>query len=157
VAREVIVILDRESNIQWALKTLLEDEGCIVLSVNTVERVMKGFSEFEISALITEYRVDHSSTVEMVRRIKLDFPEVYIMMLTDCLLKENEYEEAIEAGVDDLFFKPVSMKKVMLHLRKGLNQRNVLRQRNRLKSEMNQNEEREDEPKDRRAKGALLA
>jgi DNA-binding response OmpR family regulator len=50
-------------------------------------------------------------------------------MLTNTELLENEYEEIIDAGVDDYFLKPLSNKKVLLHLRKGLMQRNLFIQR----------------------------
>jgi DNA-binding response OmpR family regulator len=58
-------------------------------------------------------------------------------MLTDKELDEEEYEEIIDAGVDDYFLKPLSGEKILLHLRKGLRQRNISLQKKRLEQELN--------------------
>jgi DNA-binding NtrC family response regulator len=138
MARETIVILDPELNTQWPLKTFLENEDYNVVPVNTVEKARKKFSEFEISGLITEYWINHSSTLETVRGFKKVFPEAYVMFLTQGEIKESEYEEIIDAGADDFFLKPFPAKKILLHLRKGLKQRQNLLQKKRLADELKQ-------------------
>jgi DNA-binding NtrC family response regulator len=134
--KETIVILDPESNTQWPLKTFLENEEFNVIPVNTVEKALKKFSEFEVSGLITEYWINHSSTLEAIRGLKKAFPEAYVMMLTNGELQENEYEQIISAGADDLFLKPFSITRILLHLRKGLIHRQNLMQKKRLAEEL---------------------
>jgi DNA-binding response OmpR family regulator len=136
MSRETIVILDPELNTQWPLKTFLENENYNALPVNTIEEARKKFSEFEVSGLITEYWINHSSTLETVRGFKKTFPEGYVMLLTHGDIRESEYEEIIDAGVDDLFLKPFPVKKILLHLRKGLKQRQNLLQKRRLADEL---------------------
>jgi len=137
--KETIVILDPELNTQWPLKTFLEIEDYNVISANTIEKARKTFSEFEVSGLITEYWINHSSIPETVRGFKKAFPEAYVMLLTHREIKEREYEEIIDAGVDDFFLKPFSAKKILLHLRKGLRQRENLLQKRRLADELKRN------------------
>ena len=134
--RETIVILDPELNTQWPLKTYLENEDYNALPVNTIEEARKKFSEFEVSGLITEYWINHLSTLETVRGFKKAFPEAYVMLLTQGEIRENEYEEIIDAGVDDFFLKPFPVKKILLHLRKGLKQRQTLLQKRKLADEL---------------------
>ena len=134
--KETILILDKDLHIQWTLKTSLENERYIVVSVNSIERVLRSFSEFEVSGFITEYWIGHSNSVEMLREIKNTYPWLYVMMLTDADIMENEYEEIINAGVDDFFLKPISTKKLLLHLRKGLKQRRTFLEKNRLEQEL---------------------
>lgn len=136
--RETIVILDPESNAQWPLKAFLENEDYNVIPVNTIEKARKKFSEFEVSGLITEYWINHSSTLETIRGFKKAFPEGYVMLLSNGELKENEYEETMDAGADDFFLKPLSIKRILLHLRKGLKQRQNLLQKKRLADKLNQ-------------------
>jgi DNA-binding NtrC family response regulator len=138
MSKDTIVILDPETNTQWPLKTFLENEEYNVVPVNTIEKALKKFSEFEVSGLITEYWINHSSTLEAVRWFKKTFPEAYVMMLTNGELQENEYEEVIKAGTDDLFMKPFSIKRISLHLRKGLKQRQNLIQKKRLAEKLSQ-------------------
>ena len=137
--KETIVILDPELNTQWPLKTFLENEDYNALPVNTVEEARKKFLEFEVSALITEYWINRSSTLETVRGFKKAFPEAYVMLLTHGEIKESEYEEIIDAGVDDLFLKPFPVRKILLHLRKGLKQRQNLLLKRRLADQLKHN------------------
>jgi DNA-binding NtrC family response regulator len=136
--KETILLLDREPNIQWTLKTFLEGEKYVVQTVNSIEGALKSFKESKISALITEYWIDDSSTLETIRVFKRIFPESYVMVVTCDTIKESEYEEILKTGVGDFFTKPVSSQKILLHLKKGLKQRNLLLQKNRLEQELNQ-------------------
>jgi DNA-binding response OmpR family regulator len=97
---------------------------------------MPTFSEHEVACLITEYWIDHFSTLELVRSLKKRFPETYVMMLTSKELSEEKYKEILNAGVDDLFKKPFSPGKIFLHLKKGLRQRSLFLQKRELEQEL---------------------
>ncbi len=138
MSKETILILDKEFHTQWTLKKVLESEKYIVLAVDTAERALQGFQEFEVSALITEYRIDYISLAEMIRELKKGFPELYVMMLTHENLEEKEYKKIMKAGIDDFFLKPVSSEKILIHLKKGLKQRKIYLEKKRLQQELNQ-------------------
>jgi DNA-binding response OmpR family regulator len=116
----------------------LESEKYIVLAVDTIERALQNFQEFEVSSLITEYRIDHTNTPEIIRELKKNFPELYVMMLTHENLEEKEYKKIMSAGIDDFFLKPISSEKILIHLKKGLRQRKILLQKIRLEQKLNQ-------------------
>lgn len=134
---ETILLLDKEDYIQWTLKTLLESEGYIVVAVNTIEKALRNFMEFKVSALITEYRIDQNRTLEIIREYKKMFPETYVMILTNNEVVEKEYEEIMNAGVDDFFLKPFLATKILLHLKKGLKQRGIYLYKNQVEKELN--------------------
>ena len=136
MSKETILILDKESNIQWTVKTLLENEKYIVIGVNSIDRALQNFSEFEVSGLITEYRIDQTHTLDTIKSVKSRFPETYVMMITDDNLREDEYEEIMNVGVDDCFLKPIPVKKILLHLRKGLMQRSICLQKRRIEEQL---------------------
>jgi response regulator RpfG family c-di-GMP phosphodiesterase len=138
MSKETILILDKEFHNQWTLKTILESEKYIVLAVDTIERAIQNFQEFEVSSLITEYRIGHSHTPEVIRELKKNFPELYVMMLTHENLEEKEYKRIMSAGIDDFFLKPISSEKILIHLKKGLRQRKILLQKKRLEQRLNQ-------------------
>jgi DNA-binding response OmpR family regulator len=138
MARETILILDKEAHTQWTLKAFLENEKYIVLGVDTIERALQCFREFEVSALITEYWIDHTNPVEIIRELKKDFPELYVMMLTHENLEEKEYKRVVKAGVEDLFLKPLSTEKILLHLKKGLKLRKIYIQKRYLEQKLSQ-------------------
>jgi DNA-binding NtrC family response regulator len=136
MSKETILILDNERYIQWTLKNLLEGEEYTILPTDSIGTVMPTFSEHEVACLITEYWIDHFSTLELVRSLKKRFPETYVMMLTSEELSEEKYKEILNAGVDDLFKKPFSSGKIFLHLKKGLRQRNLFIQKRQLEQEL---------------------
>jgi DNA-binding NtrC family response regulator len=138
MSKETILILDKEFHTQWTLKTILESEKYIVLPVDTIERALQNFQEFEVSGLITEYRIDHAHAPEIIREIKKSFPELYVMMLTHENLEEKEYGEIMSSGIDDFFLKPISSEKILIHLRKGLRQRKLLLQKKHLEQRLNE-------------------
>ena len=138
MSKDTILILDKEFHTQWTLKTVLESEKYIVLAVDTIHRAVQNFREFEISGLVTEYRVDHSATLEMVRELKRSFPELYVMMLTYENLEEKEYRRIMNSGIDDLFLKPISVERILIHLKKGLRHRRILIQKKRLEERLNE-------------------
>ena len=137
MSKETILILDKEFHTQWTLKTILESEKYIVLAVDTIERAIQNFQEFEVSSLITEYQIDNAHTSEIIRELKKNFPELYVMMLTHENLEEKEYKKIMSAGIDDFFLKPISSEKILIHLRKGLRQRKILIQKKRLEQRLN--------------------
>ena len=134
--KETILILDKENHTRWVLKALLENEKFIVIAVDTIERALQNFSEFQVSGLITEYRIGRATTLDTVRELKSRAPEAYVMMLTADELTDKEYEQAISAGVDDYFVKPFPSSKILVHLGKGLKQRSVLLQKRRQEEEL---------------------
>ena len=136
MAKETILILDTDKHVTWTFKTLLEREEYPVIIADTIERALDNFSEFQVSGVITEFRIENVRTLEAIRRLKEIFPETYVMMVTDEATKEEEYTEIFNAGVDDFFLKPISIKKILLHLEKGLRYRSLLIEKNRLEREI---------------------
>ena len=124
MAKETILILDTDKNVTWTLKTILENENYPVVITDTIDGAMKGFSEFQVSGFITEYWIKNVRTLDTIRKLKGMSPEAYVMMITDKDTKEEEYEEVLHSGVDDFFLKPMPIKKILLHLKKGLRYRN---------------------------------
>jgi DNA-binding NtrC family response regulator len=136
MSKETILILDKESHTQWTLKALLESEGYVVHAAGSVERALENFKECEVCSLIAEYRIDESHTPEIVRDLKKEFPELYVMMLTHENLKEEEYNRIISSGIDDFFLKPTSSEKILTHLRKGLSNRKMLLRKKQLEQRL---------------------
>jgi DNA-binding response OmpR family regulator len=138
MTKETILILDKELNTQWTLKALLESEKYIVLTVNTIEKALRNFREFEVSGLVTEYWIGNSNTIGIIRELKKEFPELYVMMVTDEDIGEQDYSKIMNLGVDDFFLKPFSSEKVLIHLKKGLRQRKTYLQKKKIEQELNQ-------------------
>jgi len=136
MSKERILILDEEANTQWTLKELLEGEDFSVIPVNSINQALESYRENDFGGLITECRVNQSTTLNVIGEFKKSFPEAYVMMLSHGEVQEGEYEEFINAGVDDFFYKPTAFKKLLLHLKKGLGHRRDLLLKNELEQDL---------------------
>lgn len=123
MSKETILILNKECRDSSHLKTFLEKEKYIVLPVNTINRLLTNFQEFEVSGVIIDLNVDHFYLFEIIKKIRERFPKLYVMMMADGKIGEKEHQQVIEAGVQDFFVKPMSYEKILFHLKSGLKQR----------------------------------
>jgi DNA-binding response OmpR family regulator len=123
MSKETILILNKERGDPSHLKTFLEKEKYIVLPVNTIDRLLTNFQEFEVSGIIIDLNVDHLYLFEIIKKIRERFPELYVMMMADGKIGKKEHQKVIETGVDDFFVKPMPYEKILFHLKSGLKQR----------------------------------
>lgn len=117
---KALIILDPEEHNRWVLRTLLEGEGYKVFCAATIDEALKIFAEYKFHGLISEYWIGHNSSLEVIKKFKELSPEGYVMILANDDVNENEYQEMINAGVDDFFIKPFPTRRIILHLQKGL-------------------------------------
>ena len=136
MSKERILLLEEEANAKWTQKALLEGEDFQVIAVDSIDQALRGLGEGEFGGLITEYRINQSSSLPVIREFKKAFPEAYVMMVSHMDVRETEYEESINTGVDDFFQKPISFNKLLLHLGKGLSRRRELLAKKELEEEL---------------------
>jgi DNA-binding NtrC family response regulator len=136
MSKERILLLEEEPNALWTEKALLEGEEFQVIAAASLDRAFQSLKEGEIGGLITEYRINQSSTLPLIREFKKAFPAAYVMMLSYREIQEGEYKDSITAGVDDVFQKPIPFGKFLLHLEKGLSHRRELLRKKELEEEL---------------------
>lgn len=131
-----ILILEEDLHLRWILKTFLENKGFSIIVSDTIEKALEIISRVKISIFITEFWVDHSNTLEIIKKLKETSPQIYVLLNTNQIIDEKEYQQIIDAGVDDLFEKPFSFDKMMIHLKKGSKKRPIIRVKNRLEKDL---------------------
>jgi DNA-binding NtrC family response regulator len=134
--RDSILLLDDDLHILWTLKTFLESEGYAVYTTDSIEASKNLIAEGGASVFITEYLVQNNNTLGVIRTFKEKFPEAYVMVITNNQVTEGEYAQIINSGVDDVFLKPFPNNKILIHLEKGLKQRNLFLKNKRLEEEI---------------------
>ena len=115
-----ILLLEGKRNILWPSKTFLEERGYDVHTAQSQKEAIDQIGHQHFSALITEYIVEGSTTVNIVRQVKSVNPESYVLLLTNVNLDRKAHEEVIAAGVDDYFVKPFPLEKILMYLEKGM-------------------------------------
>lgn len=120
MGRKTVLIAESDENILNIYKTFLEVGGYTVKTAQTKDDLLSMILKGDFAALITEYEIDNTITLEIFRKLKRNFPHIYVMMITRAIIDLDIYMEVIKSGVDDLFMKPFSVEKMLVHLQKGL-------------------------------------
>jgi DNA-binding response OmpR family regulator len=119
--QETILILEEDLQLQWILKTYLENKGFKIIVHDTIEKVREYFSKEKVAVFITtEYWDNQTQLLEIIKQLKADLPKVYIMLISYRIMNEKEYENFLVAGVDDFLEKPFSLSKIPMLLNKKL-------------------------------------
>jgi len=115
-----VLLLEGRTNILWSSKTFLEERGYDVHTARSQKEALYQIGRQHFSALITEYIVEGSTTLKIVKQVKNANPESYVLLLTNVNLDRKAHKEFMAAGVDDYCIKPFPLEKILEHLEKGM-------------------------------------
>lgn len=126
MAGEKILLLDTEKNVLLAYQAILQEEGYLVDTATTEQEALEKIAETNFYVLITELYLKNRVTTGLIKQVKQNYPDIYIIMITATSLNPESYEKIIATGVDDYFTKPFSPKALLANIKKGLQRRQVL-------------------------------
>jgi PleD family two-component response regulator len=86
-------------------------------------------SSQQYAVFITEYFSPFEDICRLIQWLKHQSPETYMIMLTHADIDKTTYEVLFEIGIDDLIFKPYPPDRILVHIRKGIRQRNLIRRK----------------------------
>ncbi|MDI7259204.1 MAG: response regulator [Thermodesulfobacteriota bacterium] len=129
-----ILIVDPFKNIQNAYQMVLEAEKFEVDIASGPEEANGFWKRGQYSVIITEYCPPDEMIDELIRMVKREHPETYMMMVTQSLIEESLYEKYFTLGLDDFILKPFSPERILVHIRKGLRMRDLILQKKELES-----------------------
>jgi PleD family two-component response regulator len=121
-----ILLVDPFRNLVHAYRMVLEGHRYLVETARNLEEAVQKLSIRPYSVILTEYFPPFEETYLMIQRAKQTYPETFIVMVTNAIVDEIAYEKLFDAGLDDIIFKPYSPEKILVHLKKGLRQRDLV-------------------------------
>jgi len=121
-----ILLIDPFKNLLNAYRFILEEESYSVETALTLKDAFELFKIREYSVIITEYIPPFETTDSMIEWVKKKTPETYIIVVSNAFIDEKTYEKLFAIGVDDFILKPYSPDKILVHIKKGLKQRDLI-------------------------------
>ena len=121
-----ILLIDPFKNLLNAYRLILEEEDYRVETALNLKEAYQLFSKSKYSVVITEYVPPVETTDYMIRWMRKNSPETYIIMVTNATIDEQTYEKLFANGVDYMILKPYSPEKILVHIKKGLRQRDLI-------------------------------
>jgi diguanylate cyclase (GGDEF)-like protein len=121
-----ILLIDPFKAILNAYRMVLEHEEYLVETSENLEEAFRRFSIKQHSVIITEYLLPSEDTHRMIQWVKRNSIGTYIIMVTNVTIDESEYETLFDVGLDDLILKPFSPRRILVHIKKGLRNRELI-------------------------------
>jgi PleD family two-component response regulator len=132
MASDWILLLDPFRNLLNAYRMILEEEKYSVETALNLEEAYQLFGKRQYSVVITEYCPPFEETDDMIHWVKKNAPETYIIIVTNASIDEKMYDNLFTIGVDDFIPKPYSPERILVHVKKGLRQRDLILRQQKL-------------------------
>lgn len=126
MTKHSILLVDPFKNLVNAYQIILRDEGYCVDSALNLDEAYSSVKKREYAIIIIEYIYPHEATEGFIKKIKEDFPATYILMIANATIDEKTYERLFSVGVDEFILKPYSADRIIVHIKKGLRQRDLI-------------------------------
>jgi len=121
-----ILLIDPFKNLLNAYRIILEEEEYLVETALNLKEAYELFRRKQYSVIITEYCPPFDTTDYMIQWVKKNNPETYIIIVTNAIVDEETYKKLFTIGVDDFILKPYSPERILVHVKKGLKQRELI-------------------------------
>ncbi len=127
-----ILLIDPFKNLLNAYRMILEEEKYLVETAGTIEEAYLLFGKRSYSVILMEYLAPFEPFQKMIQWLKEKSSETYIMVVTNATVDEKTYARLFDIGVDDFILKPYAPQKIIIRIKKGLRQREVIAKVNQL-------------------------
>ena len=121
-----ILLVDPFKNLLNAYRMILEEEKYSVETALNLEEAYQLLAKRRYSVVITEYLAPFDATDDMIERVKKDSPETVVIIVTNARIDEKRYDKLFAIGVEDFIQKPYSPERILIHVKKGLRQRDLI-------------------------------
>jgi len=128
-----ILVIDDEKNIQVSLASILQDEGYKTFFAASGEEGIEKFKNIKPDGIFLDIWLPGIDGLETLQRILAIDPNQIIIMISGHG-NISTAVRAVKQGAYDFLEKPLSLEKVMLVLKRGLDFRQVLDENVRLKT-----------------------
>jgi len=101
------------------LKTYLEEMGCQVTATSNGAEAWESFDSAPTRLIVSDWLMPAVDGLEFCRRVRArpDTDYTYFIMLTANVGQEENYFQAMDAGVDDFLSKPLNRNELNVRLR----------------------------------------
>lgn len=127
-----ILLIDPFKNLLNAYRIILEEEKYVVETALKLTDAYELLNKRQYSVIITECIPPFETTDSMIQWVKKKSPETYVIMVSNASVDEKTYERLFAMGLDDFILKPYSPDRILVHIQKGLRQRDLVQKLQKL-------------------------
>jgi DNA-binding NtrC family response regulator len=131
-----ILVIDDEPIIRSNLAEFLEQENYAVQTASTGELGLQMLGRHKFDAVLCDVNLPGIDGLEVLERVSQLSPETFVLLITAYATVESAID-AFHKGAHDYLMKPIILKEVERKLRRLLEQRELFRENQRLRRELN--------------------
>ncbi len=128
-----ILVVDDDESLRQVMSMQLEEMGYTALTVPSGEEALRLLATEPVSLVITDYRMPGMSGLELLGRIRAEFPLLPVIMITAFGSIGNAVE-AIKAGAFDYISKPIDFDQLVIAVRRAMEHHQLLEEVQSLRS-----------------------
>jgi len=114
-----ILVVDDDESLRWVTQAQLQQSGYDVNAAANGDLALKMIQQIPPDLVITDLKMPGMSGLDLLRKIRANYPEILVIMATAFGTVENAVE-AMKAGAYDYVMKPVNMDELRLIVSRGL-------------------------------------
>jgi diguanylate cyclase (GGDEF)-like protein len=123
-----ILVVDDEESIRDIIQQSLQYAGYSCTCAEDGLKALDIMEQLSVDVVITDIQMPNMDGIELTKSIKERFDSDVIVMTG--FVKDFTYEEIIEIGASDFIQKPISMKELLIRIKRVINERAILAERN---------------------------
>ncbi|HEY2910054.1 MAG TPA: sigma-54 dependent transcriptional regulator, partial [Gemmataceae bacterium] len=135
-----VLVIDDELIIRSNLAEFLQQEGFAVQTAASGELGLQMLSRHKFDAVLCDVNLPGIDGIEVLERAAQASPETFVLLITAYATVESAID-AFHKGVSDYLMKPIILKEVERKLRRLLAERDLFRENQRLRRELNRADE----------------
>ena len=128
---ELILLVDDEESVRKPFVEMLRHQGFRADSAASAKAALNRLSKKPYTFLITDISMPDMSGLELMRRVKEEYPRICSIAMTG-FSKEYNYMDVVNAGAKDFINKPFGLDELEAKIRRATIERDINRELNRL-------------------------
>ena len=137
MSRKRILVVDDDESLRWVTQAQLQQSGYEVTAEADGNAALESMRQAPPDLVITDLKMPGMSGLELLRKIRTDYPGIIVIMVTAFGTVENAVE-AMKAGAYDYVTKPVNMDELRLIVNRGLEHLDLQEEVRLLRSSLDQ-------------------
>jgi len=132
-----ILVVDDDDSLRWVTQAQLQQSGYDVAAAADGNSALASIRQAPPDLVIPDLKMPGMSGLELLRKIREDYPEIIVIMVTAFGSVENAVE-AMKTGAYDYIMKPVNMDELRLIVNRGLEHLDLQEEVRLLRSSLDQ-------------------
>jgi two-component system NtrC family response regulator len=136
-AKNRILVVDDDESLRRVTQFQLTQSGYDVTTAENAEQALTELERHPQDLIITDMKMPGTSGLDLLRRVRSDYPEIPVLMVTAYGTVETAVE-AMKSGAFDYVTKPVNAEELRLIVRRALEHHRLIEEVRILRSSLDQ-------------------